>query len=293
MPSPSTAAVALVLGTLGHARGWPIPIGGSQAIIDAMAVDLRSHGGEIVTSTEISTLDQLPPHRVAVLDVSARALSTIAGDRLPARYRRRLERFRYGNAAAKVDYALSEPVPWANEDLRGAGTLHIGGSRAELAASEAQVAAGSLPDSPYLLASQPSLFDEGRAPDGAHVLWAYTHVPHGSTEDRTEAVTAQIERFAPGFRDTILATSSRTADDLEAYNPNYIGGDIASGDPGIDQLLARPTLSLDPWRTPTPGIYLCSSSTPPGPGVSGMSGYHAARSALRHEFGLPVPRLGV
>lgn len=293
MPSLATAAAGLVLATHGHARGWPIPIGGSQTIITAMADDLIAHGGQIVTDTEITSLDELPAAGAVILDTSARALAHIARRRLPDRYRSRLERFSYGNAVAKVDYALSAPVPWSNADLRQAGTVHVGGPRAELQESEADVAAGRHPRSPYVLASQPSTFDPTRAPAGQHVLWAYTHVPAGSTEDRAEAITAQIERFAPGFRDTILAASSRTATDVAAYNPNYVGGDIAAGAPSIAQLIARPVLSTDPWRTPASGIYLCSSSTPPGPGVTGLNGYYAARSALRHEFGLAPPRLGI
>jgi len=293
MPSLSTAAVGLVLATHAHARGWPIPVGGSQSIIDVMADDLRAHGGEIVTDTEITALAELPRSRAVILDVSARALARIAGAALPERYVRSLQRFRYGNAAAKVDFALSDPVPWANEQVRAAGTVHVGGTRTELAASEAEVAAGRHPLSPYVLASQPTLFDPTRAPDGAHTLWAYTHVPAGSTMDPTEAVTAQLERFAPGFRDTILASTSQNAVQMEAYNPNYIGGDIAAGEPSLRQLIARPVLRPDPWRTPGKGIYLCSSSTPPGPGVHGLPGYYAARSALADEFGMTTPpRLG-
>ena len=293
MPSLSTAAVGLTLATHAHARGWPVPVGGSQSIIDAMAADLIAHGGEIVTDTEITSIAELPPARAMIFDVSARSLAAIAGAALPDRYRRALERFRYGNAVAKVDFALSAPVPWANEHVRSAGTVHVGGSRAEMAESEAQVAAGRLPDSPYVLASVPSVFDPSRAPAGKHTLWAYTHVPARSLADRTDAITAQIERFAPGFRDTIIASSSQNAVEVEQYNPNYVGGDIAAGEPSLIQLVARPVLALDPWRTPTRGIYLCSSSTPPGPGVHGLPGYYAARSALAAEFGLPAPHLGL
>jgi len=293
MPSLATAAAGLVLTTHAHARGWPIPVGGSQAIIDAMAVDLRAHGGEIVTGEEVGSIDDLPPARAVILDTSARALVRIAGSRLPTSYGRRIARFRYGNAVAKVDYALSEPVPWSNAALRGAGTVHVGGSRAEIAASEAEVAAGRHPTSPYVLVSQPSLFDPSRAPDGRHTLWAYTHVPRGSDLDRTAAVTAQLERFAPGFRDTVVAARGATAVEVERHNPNYVGGDIAAGEPSVAQLVARPVLSTDPWRTPARGVYLCSSSTPPGPGVHGLAGYYAARSALRHEFGRRPPHLGV
>lgn len=284
MPSLSTAAAALSLGTYAHARGWPIPVGGSQSIVDALAADLRAHGGEIVTDTEIRSVDDLPNSTAVLLDVSAKSLLELAT--LPPSYVRRVQRFRFGNAVAKVDFALSGPVPWANDDLRRAGTLHLGGTRAEIALAEAEVAAGRHSDNPYVLVSQPSIADPSRAPAGAHVLWAYTHVPRDSPLDQTEAVTRQLERFAPGFRDLILASAHRTAVDMQNHNPNYVGGDIASGAASVRQLLARPVLSSDPWRTPAPGVYLCSASTPPGPGVHGLPGYYAARSALAHEFGI-------
>ena len=293
LPLPTLAAggAGLALGAYAHARGWPIPVGGSQTIINAMVADLEAHGGRVVTSHEVTDLRELPPARVRLLDLTPRAAVALAGDQMPAGYRRRLERFRYGQAAAKVDFALSAPVPWRDPALRDAPTLHLGGSRAELAAGEREVAQGRHPASPYVLVSQPSLFDSTRAPAGSHTLWTYTHVPAGSRENRAEAVIAQIERFAPGFRDTILAVSSRTAVDVEHHNPNYIGGDIAAGSADIPQLLARPTLSSTPWRTPVRGLYLCSSSTAPGPGVHGLAGWHAARSALRDEFGMPAPDL--
>ena len=294
VPSLSTAAAGLVLATTGHARGWPIPIGGSRSIIDALADDLLAHGGEIVTATEITSVAELPPARVILFDVSPRALSRIAGDRLPDRYRRSLEKFRYGNAVAKVDFALSAAVPWTDDRLAAAATLHVGGTRQEIETSEADVAAGRHPEDPYVLVSQPTAFDPSRAPEGKHVLWAYTHVPRGSAEDRTEAITAKIERYAPGFRDTILASASRSAAEVERDNPNYIGGDIAAGDVTIAQLLARPVLSPTPWRTAARGLYLCSSSTPPGPAVHGLAGYYAAMTALRDEFGITRrPFLGV
>ena len=286
MPGLSTAAAALSLGSYAHARGWPVPVGGSQAIVDAMAADLVAHGGEIVTDTAIASLDELPTSRAVLLDTTPRAMVDLAGDRLPDGYARRLGRFRYGNGVAKIDFALSGPVPWENPELAGAGTLHVGGTRAEIAATEADVAAGRHSPNPYVLVSQPSVADPSRAPEGRHVLWAYTHVPRGSQLDQTEAVIRQIERFAPGFRDVILASSSMTARDMEQYNPNYIGGDIAAGGASFGQLIARPVLSLDPWRTPARGLYLASSSTPPGPGVHGLAGYYSARSALRHEFGV-------
>jgi len=286
IPSLSTAAAGLVLATTGHARGWPIPIGGSRSIIDALADDLLAHGGEIVTATEITSIAELPAARVILFDVTPRALSRIAGDRLPDRYRRSLEKFRYGNAVAKVDFALSAAVPWTDDRLAAAATLHVGGTRQEIETSEADVAAGRHPEDPYVLVSQPTAFDPSRAPEGKHVLWAYTHVPRGSAEDRTEAITAKIERYAPGFRDTILASASRSAVEVERDNPNYIGGDIAAGDVTVTQLLARPVLSATPWRTAARGLYLCSSSTPPGPAVHGLAGYYAAMTALRDDFGV-------
>lgn len=294
MPSLGTAAVALSLGAHAHARGWPVPIGGSQSIVDAMADDLRAHGGTIDTGVDVTSLHELPRARAILLDVNPRAMLDLAGERLPESYRKRIRRFRFGNAVAKVDFALSGPVPWTNPDLAGAGTLHVGGTRAEIAATEAEIAAGRHSANPYVLVSQPSIADPGRAPAGKHVLWAYTHVPSGSAVDQTEAVTAQIERFAPGFRDLILATASKTAVQMQADNPNYVGGDIAAGAATFAQLVARPVLSADPWRTPADGLYLCSSSTPPGPGVHGLAGYYAARSALAHEFGIDTaPSLGL
>jgi phytoene dehydrogenase-like protein len=288
-PSLSTAGAGLALATYAHSVGWPIPVGGSQSIIRALTDDLAEYGGEIVTNSHIRSLAELPPARVVLLDVTPRALLELAGDDLPSSYARTLRRFRYGNAASKVDFALSEPVPWTHQDLHRAGTLHIGGTRAQLARAEREIARGRHAEEPYVLASQPTVFDPSRAPAGNHILWAYTHVPAGSDQDQTETVTRQIERFAPGFRDTILATSSRTAVELERHNVNYIGGDIAAGEVTIRQLLSRPAFSPDPWHTPLPGVYLCSSSTPPGPGVHGLSGWRAALSALRREFAMKVP----
>lgn len=293
MPSLSTAGAALALGTTAHARGWPIPAGGSQAITDALADDLRAHGGSIVTGAEVGDIRELPAARAVLFDTSPRALSRIVGETLPKRYRERLEGYEYGNGVAKVDFALSGPVPWTNEELRTTPTLHVGGSREEIAAGEEAVAAGGHPESPYVLVAQPSVIDPSRAPEGQHTLWAYTHVPHGSTIDREEAIIAQIERFAPGFRELIRASSSRTAAQMQQQNANYLGGDIAVGEPTFAQLVARPVLSTDPWRTPAKGVYLCSSATPPGPGVHGLAGYYAARSALKHEFGYKMhPYLG-
>ncbi|WP_188434888.1 phytoene desaturase family protein [Microbacterium murale] len=285
LPGLASSGAGLALTSYAHAKGWPIPIGGSQSIIDAMVADLLAHGGELVTDHEVGSLDELPASRVTLLDVTPRALSRIAGERMPQRYRKALGRFRYGNAVAKVDFALSAPVPWSHPELGRAGTLHLGGTRAEIAAAENAVAHGTLSDSPYVLVSQPSLFDETRAPAGQHTLWTYTHVPAASRADRSEAVIRQIERFAPGFRDTILGMSSRTAMDVERHNPNYLRGDISSGTPDLAQLLRRPVVSPDPWKTPMHGVYLCGASTTPGPGVHGLAGWHAALSALRNDFG--------
>lgn len=279
------AAAGLALQAHAHAGGWPIPRGGSQAISDALAADLRAHGGEIVTDHEVSSLGELTA-RAVILDVTPRALIRLAGARMPDGYRHRLERFRYGSGAAKVQFALSGPVPWSDERLARAGTVHIGGTRARLAAGERDVLAGRHTASPYVLVSQPSVLDPTRAPDGGHALWTYTHVPTGSTLDQTEIVTRTIEELAPGFRDLIVASRGTTAAQLAEQNPNYVDGDIAAGAATLRQLVARPVLSLDPWRTPMPGVYLTGASTVPGPGVHGQSGWFAARSALRHEFGI-------
>ncbi|GAA1967712.1 phytoene desaturase family protein [Agromyces allii] len=294
LPGLAPAGVALSLGSYAHARGWPIPVGGSQSIVDALAEDLVAHGGTITTDAEITDLRELPRARAVLFDVTPKALVAIAGERMPRRYARALQAFRYGNGVAKVDFALSGPVPWADPRLRDAGTVHVGGTRAEIARAERDVARGRHSDAPYVLVSQPSIVDDTRAPAGRQVLWAYTHVPSGSGVDQREAITRQIERFAPGFRDVVLEAASRTALDVERYDPNYVLGDIASGAPTIGQLLRRPVLSTDPWRTPVEGVYLASASTPPGPGVTGLNGWYAARSALRHEFGIrSAPRLAL
>lgn len=287
LPSLSTAAAGLTLGAYAHARGWPVPIGGSQAIVDALAADLAAHGGVIRTGVEVRSMADVPFARAVLFDTSARGMLRIAGRRLPLRYRAALRTFRFGNGVAKVDFALSGPVPWAAKRVDLAGTVHIGGTRAEIAAAEDAVARGRHADRPYVLASQPSVVDPSRAPAGQHVLWTYAHVPAGSDVDQTEAITRQVERFAPGFRDTVLATHSRTAAQMVLDNPNYVGGDISAGAASFVQLVRRPVLSADPWRTPADGLYLCSESAAPGPGVHGMAGWHAARSALRHTFDLP------
>jgi phytoene dehydrogenase-like protein len=285
LPDLGAASAGLVLAAHAHAAGWPIPVGGSQAIVDAMVADFTAHGGELVTGTRVSDLAELPSSRAVLLNVTPRSLVAMAGDRMPAGSARRLGRFRYGNAVAKVDYALDGPVPWTAEELARTGTVHLGGTRAQIAAAEREVASGRLPEAPFVLVSQPSVVDPSRAPEGHHVLWAYTHVPPGSPVDRAEAITAQIERFAPGFRDRILASTSSTAVQTEAHNANYVGGDIAAGDVSFGQLLKRPTL-FTPWSTPLDGVFLCSASTAPGPGVHGMGGLNAARLVLAREFGI-------
>lgn len=295
LPSPSSAAAGLLLGALAHSVGWPIPIGGSGAITQALISDLQAHGGRLVTGRRIKSLRELDA-RAVLLDTSPRGLLDLTADgrggtTLPAAYARRLRRYRFGNAACKVDFILSGPVPWADSRLHAAGTVHLGGRRAELAASEAQVAAGRHPEDPYVLVSQPSGWDPARASAGRHILWTYCHVPAGSDRDMTAAVTARIERFAPGFRDVVVRSLVTTAQGLERRNANYVGGDFASGATDLRQLIARPLLSVNPWKTPLAGVYLCSASTPPGPGVHGMAGFHAARAALRDIFGLAAPSL--
>jgi len=276
-----TAAFGLMLGTLGHAVGWPLPRGGSQQIAEAMAGYLRSLGGEIVVDHPVQTLDELPPAQAILLDVTPRQVLELASDRLPAGYRRQLERYRYGAGVFKVDYALAGPVPWRAPECRQAGTVHLGGTLAEIAASERAIGQGQHPERPYVLVAQQSLFDDTRAPAGKQTLWAYCHVPNGSTIDMTERIEAQIERFAPGFRDLILARHVHNTADLERYNANYIGGDINGGVQDLAQFWTRPALRLNPYTTPVKGLYLCSSSTPPGGGVHGMCGYHAAQTVLR------------
>ncbi len=284
LSEPPSAAFGLVLGILAHAVGWPIPRGGSQAIADALAAYLRTLGGTIVTGERVESLDQLPPARAVLCDITPRQLLRIAGDRLPAGYRRQLGRFRYGPGVFKVDYALDGSVPWTAAACRRAGTVHVAGPLPEIVASERAVGRGRYPARPYVLVVQSSLFDPTRAPDGLQTLWTYCHVPSGGTTDMTARIEAQIERFAPGFRDRILARHVMGPQAMECYNANYVGGDINGGRAGLRQLFTRPTPSLNPYATPVPGLYLCSSSTPPGGGVHGMCGYYAAQAALETAF---------
>lgn len=279
---PTTAAFGLMLGMLGHAVGWPLPQGGSHQISQAMAAYFVALGGEIRTSHPVQSLAELPPAKAVLLDVTPRQLLQLAGDQLPLRYRQRLERYRYGPGVFKVDWALDGPIPWTAAACRRAGTVHVGGTLPEVAASERGMWTGGkgVVERPFVLVTQQSLFDPSRAPAGKQTGWAYCHVPHGSTADRTEAIEQQIERFAPGFRETVLARSARNTQAIHAYNPNYIGGDINGGVQDIRQLWSRPLLRWPPYSTPIPGVFLCSASTPPGGGVHGMCGFHAARSAL-------------
>lgn len=282
---PLTSAAGLVLAGAGHASGWPVAQGGSQAIIDALCTHLDDLGGHIETGRRITRINELPAARAVLFDTSPAAMASIAGDRLPDSYRRRLGRFRHGPGAFKIDYALDGPVPWTAEPCRRAGTVHLGGTLDELASAEAEVARGRHPQRPFVLVAQQSLIDPTRAPDGRHTLWVYCHVPAGSTLDMTGAIEAQLERFAPGFSDLVLARKVTTPAELAAYNPNCVGGDIGGGATDGLQLLFRPVASSHPHRSPDPGIFLCSSSTPPGGGIHGMCGYWAARDALRHLEG--------
>ena len=277
---PLTTAFGMMLAASAHAGGWPVAVGGSQSVADALAAQLLALGGEIRTGVMVRSLADLPPHRVALFDTNPAQLASIAGHALPARYRDRLRRFSHGPGAFKIDYALDGPVPWQNEACRRAGTVHVVGSFAELVAAEAAVTAGRMPARPLVLVVQASLFDQTRAPFGKHTLWAYAHVPHAYMGDATAAIEEQIERFAPGFRDLVLARHTRTPADLHADNPNYVGGDIAGGAHSGMQLVFRPTLALRAYLTPNPSLLLCSASTPPGAGVHGMCGWHAAGRAL-------------
>lgn len=281
-----TGAVGLMLTAIGHSDGWPVVEGGSGRISEAMAAAVRAGGGEVRTGFWVHDLTQLPPARAVLLDLTPRQLLALAGAQLPVRYRSALERYRYGAGVFKADFALSGPVPWSHPLCRRAGTLHLGGTFEELATSEAEVGAGRHPQSPYVLVTQPGAADPSRAPEGKQTLWAYCHVPSGSEVDMGPRIEAQIERFAPGFRDLILARHVRNAAQQEAYDPNCIGGDIAAGLQDLRQTFLRPALRWDPYRVPLPGLYLCSAATTPGPGVHGLCGELAALSALRHTFGV-------
>ncbi|WP_211841572.1 phytoene desaturase family protein [Rudaeicoccus suwonensis] len=292
-PSLTTAAAGLLLTAHAHAAGWPVPEGGSQAISDALATDLGTYGGAIHTGIGITSAAQLKTYRTVLFDVSTKALAALGGDRFSTRYQCALRQLHHGNGVCKVDYALDGPVPWTSAALRNTPTIHLGGTRDQIAASECAVARGKLSDQPYVLVVQPGVVDTTRAPAGKATLWAYTHVPFGSPLDRSEAMTAMIERLAPGFRDLILAQTSTTASDFATVSDNFAGGDFAVGAVTLRQLLRRPVLSPTPWRTPVDGWYLASSAASPGPSVHGLAGWHAASTALRDQYQLPPPDLGL
>jgi len=276
----TTSGFALALVIAAHAGGWPVARGGSQRVADALASYLRSLGGEVVTGERVDTLAQLPPARAVLCDVTPRQFLRIAGDRVPGRYRRQLERYRYGPGVFKMDWALNAPVPWRATECGRAGTIHLGGSFAEIADGERAAWEGRLHDKPYVLLVQPTVCDPSRAPEGKHTLWAYCHVPNGAAVDMTSRIEDQIERFAPGFRDCIIARHAMPPAEMERRNANLIGGDIGGGASDLSQMFMRPVFSLNPYATPVDGVFLCSSSTPPGIGVHGMCGHYAAHAAL-------------
>lgn len=275
----------MMLGVLAHAVGWPMARGGSQQIADALAAHFRSLGGKIIVGMNISLLQQLPRSKAILFDTAPKGVLSIAGGQLAPAYARQLQKYRYGPGVCKVDWALSEPIPWKSPEFAKAGTVHIGGSLEEMVVSEKAIWEGKLAERPYVLLVQHSLFDQTRAPEGKHTAWAYCHTPHGSAEDVSGRIEAQIERFAPGFREVVLAKSVRTAVQMEAYNPNYVGGDINGGVQNLRQFFTRPAVQWNPYRVPgdfgRAKAYLCSSATPPGGGVHGMCGFHAAEAVLR------------
>ncbi|MBS1665731.1 MAG: NAD(P)/FAD-dependent oxidoreductase [Bacteroidetes bacterium] len=280
----TTSAFALVLMAVGHVKGWPVPVGGASSIADALASYFVSLGGRIETGAYIRSMSQLPSSRALLLDLTPRQLLQLGGHKWSSLYQRQLESYRYGMGVFKIDWALGAPVPFTAAGCRQAGTVHIGGTMEEIVAGEEAAARGGHPEKPFVLFAQQSLFDPSRAPRGKHTAWAYCHVPNGSKVDRTEVIERQVERFAPGFRESILARHVYNTEELEAYNPNYIGGDINGGVADIGQLFTRPALRWSPYRTSEKGIYICSSATPPGGGVHGMCGWWAARRAMKDIF---------
>jgi phytoene dehydrogenase-like protein len=279
--APASAAFGLVLAMAAHRSGWPVARGGSQRLADALAAHLRSMGGRVETGRWIESLDEFPPLALTLADVTPRQLLRLAGERLPSRYVRGLERYRYGPGVFKLDWALDGPIPWRATEVARAGTVHLGGTLDEISASEDAATRGEHSSRPFVLLVQASLFDPSRVPEGKQSAWAYCHVPRGSTRDMAEAIEAQVERFAPGFRDLIAARSVMSPAEVERRNPNYVGGDINGGMQDLRQLFTRPVVRPVPYKTPLEGLYICSSATPPGGGVHGMSGYWAARAALR------------
>jgi len=276
----ATSAVALVLMASAHLKGWPIPKGGSNQIANALASYFTSIGGEIETGSYIKSMEQLPSAKAVLFDITPKQLLQIAGHKFSSIYKWQLQRYRYGPGVFKIDWALDAPIPFTASGCHEAGTVHIGNTFEEIAAGEQQIWDGKIPEKPFVLLAQPSLFDPTRAPEGKHTAWAYCHVPNASTADMTDIIENQVERFAPGFRERILARHTLDANQMEEYNPNYIGGDINGGVIDLGQLFTRPALRWSPYKTSAKGIYICSSSTPPGGGVHGMCGYHAAKKAL-------------
>lgn len=287
----ATSAIGLVLLTTAHRQGWPLAKGGSQSLANALVAHFRALGGHVETGTFVRSLAQLPEARAVLLDVTPAQLLQLAGHSLSSIYRWQLRRYRYGMGVFKVDWALAAPIPFTAPECARAGTVHLGGTLAEIATSERASSQGQHPTQPFVLLAQQSLFDATRAPAGRHTAWAYCHLPNGSTVDMTDAIERQVERFAPGFRERILGRHTFSPAQLEAYNPNYIGGDINGGLLNISQLFTRPALRASPYRTSQRGLYLCSAATPPGGGVHGLCGYYAARRALRDIFRLPAPSL--
>lgn len=285
----TTSAIGLVLMTAAHLKGWPMAKGGSQTIANALASYFISLGGKIETNFYVRSLQQLPASKAILFDITPQQLLAIAGHKFSSLYKWQLQKYRYGMGVFKVDWALDAPIPFAAGACRTAGTVHIGNTIEEITASEQSTWNGGHPDKPFVLLAQQSLFDPSRAPEGKHTAWAYCHVPNGSAKDMTEAIERQVERFAPGFRERILAKHVMNTEQIEAYNANYIGGDINGGVIDIGQLFTRPALRFSPYRTSAKGMYICSSSTPPGGGVHGMCGYHAARRALKDIFNIKVP----
>jgi phytoene dehydrogenase-like protein len=291
--APLTGGLGVLLGGLAHLGGWPVIAGGSQQLSDALAARLMARGGDVVTGQTVTALTDLPPARRVLLDVSPRDLLGILGASAPPKYRAALAGFRYGAGVFKVDWALDGPIPWRDPRTAAAPTVHLGGTYEEIAASEREVARGGHPEQPFVLLVQAGAADGGRAPAGQQTAWAYCHVPNGSRVDRTDVVERQVERFAPGFRDLVLARHTMDTSAVQAHDRNDVGGDISAGALGVRQMLARPVAGVRPWRTPVPGVYLCSASTPPGPGVHGMCGWLAARTALADDArGRPVLATG-
>jgi len=285
----TTAAIGMVLSAVGHVHGWPIPKGGAQSIASALESYFIALGGVVQTGFMVKNIKELPAAKVVLLDITPKQLLEIAGEELSPLYKWQMRNYRYGMGVFKVDWGLSEPVPFTAAQVRQAGTVHIGNTFKEIEDSEQQSSDGKVAKTPFVLLAQPTISDPTRAPEGKHTAWAYCHVPHGSVTDMTAIIENQVERFAPGFKDTILAKHTMNSEEVQTYNPNYIGGDINGGILDLGQLYTRPALRISPYRTSKKGLYICSSSTPPGGGVHGMCGYHAARQALSDIFNISIP----